>query len=486
MTNLSAFQRTIALILVALSFFHVPVLAVIAGILGRDWIGMAMVAVALAAVPAILFVSKRPLPVVALALGVTLVGQTSLLVYAFAGHPWQVEMHFYYFAVLAMLAGFCDWRVLVLSAGLIALHHASLDWLLPSAVYPGGSDVLRVGVHAVVVVVETAMLIGIGQTIRQAFAQAETARRLAETATAELEVAGTLREKDLAATSSRVEHLAELLARFQEEMAASVESLHAATGTLHSNTDQIGAASARANAQSTTASVAVEATTAKVRSAAHAGEELARTIAEVSVNVAQSSRRATDAVGQADATRATINEMATVVGEIGKVTGLIGAIAGQTNLLALNATIEAARAGAAGRGFGIVAQEVKALAAQTAAATKDIAARIEAIQNTTSRSVEAIQTISSTIRELDLFSSRIAVAVDHQVTAAQDIAQYVQAAVDDVNHVGEAIGEIELIGDGTACATTQLGLAVVEIARQTSAIRERVRVFTTELQAVQA
>ncbi len=82
-----------------------------------------MVALALAAVPLAFLWARRSLTVIAFALAVTLVGQTSLLVYAFSGHPWQVEMHFYYFAVLAMLSGFCDWRVLLLAAGLIAIHH---------------------------------------------------------------------------------------------------------------------------------------------------------------------------------------------------------------------------------------------------------------------------------------------------------------------------------------------------------------------------
>src|SRR5829696_7569333 len=83
-------------------------------------------------------------------------------------------MHFYYFAVLAMLSGFCDWRVLVVAAGLVALHHLTLDLVLPNAVYPGASDLKRVAVHAVVVVIETAMLIFIGRAIIAAF---EAARR---------------------------------------------------------------------------------------------------------------------------------------------------------------------------------------------------------------------------------------------------------------------------------------------------------------------
>ena len=121
---------------------------------------------ALALVPAALFYARRPIPIVAFAIAAALVGQTSLLVAAFNSHPWQVEMHFYYFVVLAMLLGFCDWRVLALAAGLISVQHLSLNYILPNAVFPGGSDFVRAIVHAVFVVIEVAMLTLFGHTIR--------------------------------------------------------------------------------------------------------------------------------------------------------------------------------------------------------------------------------------------------------------------------------------------------------------------------------
>src|SRR3954454_2677097 len=165
MADLDVFRSTIARVLFALAFLHVPLLALISWGLGRDPWPILLAAAACLLLPAVLSLLKRPVSAVAMALAVALVGQTSLLVFAFTGHPWQVEMHFYYFAVLAMLSGFCDWRVLVVAAGLVALHHLTLDFFLPNAVYPGASDLTRVAVHAVVVVIETAMLIFIGRTI---------------------------------------------------------------------------------------------------------------------------------------------------------------------------------------------------------------------------------------------------------------------------------------------------------------------------------
>jgi methyl-accepting chemotaxis protein len=515
MTNLDIFQRTVAGALAALAALHVPILGLISWLLGKDVVANSMVALALAAVPIVLMLTQRPLTTIAFGLAVTLVGQTSLLVYAFSGHPWQVEMHFYYFAVLAMLSGFCDWRVLVFAAGLISVHHVGLNGFLPSAVYPGGSNFARVAVHAIIVVIETAMLIGIGRTIRTAFAQAKDAQSQAEHVAAELKtiaakrdsafadaklaqnqaehVATELktiaakRDQELAATAKRAEEVSGLFERFKREIAESVDILHAAAQALQRNAVGLGTTATRANAQSVTVAAASEETTIKVSSAAQACEALARTIAQVSQHATQSSRLAADAVTEAERTNATIDEMAAVANEIGKVTDLIGAIASQTNLLALNATIEAARAGEAGRGFAVVAQEVKALAGQTAAATQDIAKRIEAMQNTAGRSVSAIQVIAGTIRKLDDFSLRIASAVEEQATsAAHEIASNVNAAAMSVDHVSEAIGDIKVVADETARAAADLNSAAAEVAKQTGMIRRRVHAFGDEVSAMQA
>src|SRR3546814_17060196 len=94
--------------------------------------------------------------------------------------------------------------------------------------------------------------------------------------------------------------------------------------------------------------------------------------------------------------------------------GLIRDIAGQTNLLALNATIEAARAGDAGRGFVVVAQEVKSLAAQTAWATDDIATQIASIQAATQKTLDANGSIQSTVTEVVSSADRTINTTDHQ------------------------------------------------------------------------
>jgi methyl-accepting chemotaxis protein len=485
MTSLESFQHTVAKALTALAWVHVPVLGVIAWALGRDIGGFAFIALMFAAAPAVLQWMRRPVQVVAFAIAIALVGQTSLLVLAFSGHPWQVEMHFYYFAVLAMLSGFCDWRILVMTAALISVHHLGLNTFLPDAVYPGGTDYFRVSAHAIPVVIETAMLIFIGYTIRRAFAAMDDARRIAEDSANELEQFAEQQTVSLEDSTRRGARVDTMVDAFKREMAESVAILHTAATSLQDNASRLGTATTRASEQTITVTKTCQETAGKVNSAAQAGEELARTIAHVGENAAQSSRLAAEAVHEAEHTSATIDEMAAVAQEIGKVTELITAIAGQTNLLALNATIEAARAGESGRGFAVVAQEVKALAAQTASATQEISSKIAAMQSTTSRSVAAIGEISATIRELDRFSALIAAAVEQQAGAARQISGDVHAAAAGSTHVNQTVGDIEAITRQTSLDVLQIGSASMQIVKQTQRVQEQVASFTTELHVMQ-
>jgi methyl-accepting chemotaxis protein len=486
MTNLGTFQRTVGHALTALCFAHLPILALVSWLLDRNVVANTMIAAVLALLPTTLLRLRSSITTVAFALAVALVGQTSILVFIFKGHPWQVEMHFYYFAVLAMIAGFCEWRVLILAAALISLHHLTLNEVLPAAVYPGGSDFFRVAVHAIIVVVETVMLVGIGLTIRRAFGEAEEARREALIAAEQLKRIGTGRERDLVETSGRANKLSALLDRFKGEMAGSTEALHGAANELRASADALGVTAAQTNARSLSAAVASEDTAGKVNSAAEGGIALARTIAEVGSNAAESSRLAADAVKEAEATNRTIDEMASVATEIADVTGLINAIAAQTNLLALNATIEAARAGESGRGFAVVAQEVKALASQTSNATRTIAERIEAMQGATSRSVAAIQAIVETVRALNQFSARIAASVDQQAASAQSIAGDVNDAASGVERVTGTISEIKQIANKTADAASVLMRSAAELTSQTGRIRDRMYAFADEIRANQS
>ena len=116
--------------------------------------------------------------------------------------------------------------------------------------------------------------------------------------------------------------------------------------------------------------------------------------------------------------------------KIGEVVELITDIAEKTNLLALNATIDAARAGDAGKGFPVVATEVKNLADQTANATEETSSQINGIQTATQYSVGVIKQITGTITEINQISTAISDAIQEQSSATQEIAQNAARAAD--------------------------------------------------------
>jgi len=82
----------------------------------------------------------------------------ALVLYLMHGRDWQIDVHMYFFAGLAILSIYCDWRVIIMGAVAIACHHLVLNFLLPAAVYPNGGDFLRVVLHAVIVVLEAVTL----------------------------------------------------------------------------------------------------------------------------------------------------------------------------------------------------------------------------------------------------------------------------------------------------------------------------------------
>jgi methyl-accepting chemotaxis protein len=200
-----------------------------------------------------------------------------------------------------------------------------------------------------------------------------------------------------------------------------------------------------------------------VNTVADRSEELSAAAAEITHQVTRSSNIATKAVEEANQTNQVMRGLANSADKIGEVVGLINAIAGQTNLLALNATIEAARAGEAGKGFAVVASEVKSLATQTAKATEEISAQINAIQSSTRSAADAIERVSRTITEISDIASSVATAVGQQGVATHDITENVsraalgaREAATNISGVREAAAETGHVADDVFKASREL------------------------------
>jgi methyl-accepting chemotaxis protein len=477
MIDLTALRRLIARALIGLGFIHVLLLVAITYALQKDPLLIGGAALVCALVPALLLRVGRSVEMVAVAVAVAFVVQTSLLVFTFAGHPWQVEMHFYYFAVLAMLSGFCLPRVLVMAAGLIAIHHLTLDFLLPNAVYPGASDLWRVAVHAVIVAIETVMLVFIGQTLIARFrvsgetAQAaEAARNVAERTRAEI-------EQDRHLQAEQRQSLTAAMAAFEQDAGVVLQSLEAAASELSQAATTILGATAETQAGVTDARIASEEATHQVADVASAVATLERTTSGAVDAVNRVGATANTAVDQTTQSAAVIGALADDAASIGEIIALIRSIAEQTNLLALNATIEAARAGEAGRGFAVVANEVKALAGQTAKAIEQIEARIAAVQSRVGAAVTSIGAVETVIQTVNGITAELDTAMQQQREVTDTIARQAREVSGHTARVAEDMTGLTVLAGTSETAAAGVYAAAAKVTDDIRALETRIRSF---------
>ncbi|MES2028811.1 MAG: methyl-accepting chemotaxis protein [Pseudomonadota bacterium] len=229
----------------------------------------------------------------------------------------------------------------------------------------------------------------------------------------ELELGALIRQLERAATS----------------VAGGAESTATTLSAIRTRTDVLADRSSAAQSTATTF--------------AQAADKFTHSAEGIGAQVRDASRLADEASAAAHEASANVDRLRDSSAAISNVLELIAQIARQTTMLALNATIEAARAGSAGRGFSVVATEVKALAVQTQNATEEIRKKIDTLQRDAASSVDAVHRISGAIDAIRPVFANVNGAVAEQNATTSEMSHNATTASQFIVSVGNSAAEID-------------------------------------------
>jgi methyl-accepting chemotaxis protein len=260
-------------------------------------------------------------------------------------------------------------------------------------------------------------------------------------------------------------------------ISANAEALEQASTGLTRVGEDLSAGAATTAQTAGAVSGAADEVSSNVQTLSTAAEQMGASIREIANNATDAADVAHGAVGQAETATTIVARPGVSSAEIGSIVKVITTIAEQTNLLALNATIEAARAGEAGKGFAVVASEVKDLAQETARATEDIVARVQVIRDDTADAVTAINNISAVIDQISGYQTTIAGAVEEQTAVTNSISRSVSDTASGSMQIAANISGVATAADETRASVAAAQEAAESLARMSSELRDAVSRF---------
>jgi methyl-accepting chemotaxis protein len=266
------------------------------------------------------------------------------------------------------------------------------------------------------------------------------------------------------------------------------KNINTVAGSAEDATTNVNSVSSAVEQMSTTLSQVSETAvqvSENTNTIAVALEEMSATVNEVTKNTEHAANVSKTAAEKATTTQGLMRKLGESAESVGKVVQVIDEIAEKTNLLALNASIEAARAGDAGKGFNVVANEVKDLSKQTAEATQNIVEQINEMQQNTQTSIAAITEIVEVINELNSVNLTIAGAVEEQSVTTNEVSQTTADAAGSLEEVSRNVAEVSRAANDIAGNASSMSNLIQDISnnvRETAQGANEVSAGTESLQ----
>ncbi|KQN25873.1 chemotaxis protein [Sphingomonas sp. Leaf33] len=420
----------------------------------------------------------------------------AVAVFQLQGHAWQMDAHMFFFVAMAALVVLGDWRPIAVATVLTALHHLVLAFLAPGWVFAGAGDLGRVMFHAVAVLLQFGVLAMVTVRLERLLGAQDRAiaraRRLTTTARDERERAeqalGKAHEAEAVAASERTARaaasaraagerrgeLVTLANEFDHSVTSVVKAIGVATEQLEASAMRLGDSTRHTDAAVCEVTAGAARAADEITLVTGAIQDLSQSIRTIALAAADQSSLTTAASGEAESSVRTIAHLEHQADQIESLVDAIREIAGKTNLLALNATIEAARAGEAGRGFTVVAGEVKTLATDTARISDTISGLLAGIRVGVADSAATLRGVNDAIGQVACAAGGIATAVEDHRATANDVHVSADRAMRSANDIELRIGAV---AEATGVAST-LCASLRSSAAELSATARQLRTST--------